>query len=88
MKFEIQQPELDASRPNLRKYSVLIRSSGCSDGRALGEFCDVNHAVKPARRTATAHPQPAWVIHVTGTDIDSIPRTHVRAKRDKIREKA
>lgn len=37
---------------------------------------------------STAHPQPAWVIRVTGTDLDSIPRYHFRAKRDKILEKA
>jgi predicted metal-dependent enzyme (double-stranded beta helix superfamily) len=36
---------------------------------------------------STAHPQKAWVIRVTGTDLDAIPRYHFRAKTDKILEK-
>jgi len=35
---------------------------------------------------STAHPQKAWVIRVTGTDLDAIPRYHFRAKTDKILE--
>jgi hypothetical protein len=35
---------------------------------------------------STAHPQKAWVIRVTGTDLDTIPRYHFRAKTDKILE--
>ena len=49
----------------------------------------------PGRRAAygpgvihsTAHPQKAWVIRVTGTDLDKLPRYHFR-KQDKILEKA
>jgi len=37
---------------------------------------------------STAHPQKAWVIRVTGTDLDAIPRYHFRAKTDKILEPA
>jgi len=33
---------------------------------------------------STAHPQKAWVIRVTGTDLDAIPRYHFRPKTDKI----
>jgi hypothetical protein len=33
---------------------------------------------------STAHPQKAWVIRITGTDLDAIPRYHFRAKTDKI----
>jgi len=35
---------------------------------------------------STAHPQKAWVIRVTGTDLDAIPRYHFRAQTDKILE--
>jgi predicted metal-dependent enzyme (double-stranded beta helix superfamily) len=35
---------------------------------------------------STAHPQKAWVIRVTGTDLDAIPRYHFDAKTDKILE--
>jgi hypothetical protein len=35
---------------------------------------------------STAHPHKAWVIRVTGTDLDAIPRYHFRAKTDKILE--
>jgi predicted metal-dependent enzyme (double-stranded beta helix superfamily) len=35
---------------------------------------------------STAHPQRTWVIRVTGTDLDAIPRYHFRAKTDRIRE--
>jgi hypothetical protein len=35
---------------------------------------------------STAHPQKAWVIRTTGTDLDAIPRYHFRAKTDKIVE--
>jgi hypothetical protein len=37
---------------------------------------------------STAHPRKAWVIRVTGTDLDAIPRYHFRAKTDKIVEPA
>jgi quercetin dioxygenase-like cupin family protein len=36
---------------------------------------------------STAHPEKAWVIRVTGTDLDSIPRYHFRPQRDRILEK-
>ena len=35
---------------------------------------------------STAHPQKAWVIRVTGTDLDKLPRYHFR-KQDKVLEK-
>ena len=37
---------------------------------------------------STAHPQKAWVIRITGTDLDAIPRYHFRPKTDKIVEGA
>jgi predicted metal-dependent enzyme (double-stranded beta helix superfamily) len=36
---------------------------------------------------STAHPQKAWVIRVTGTDLDKLPRYHLR-KQDKVLERA
>jgi hypothetical protein len=36
---------------------------------------------------STAHPQKAWVIRVTGTDLDAIPRYHFRAKTDQVIER-
>jgi hypothetical protein len=35
---------------------------------------------------STAHPDKAWVIRVTGTDLDKLPRYHFR-KQDRILEK-
>lgn len=35
---------------------------------------------------STAHPEKAWVIRITGTDLDHIPRYHFRPKKDKILE--
>jgi hypothetical protein len=35
---------------------------------------------------STAHPEKAWVIRVTGTDLDAIPRYRFREKRDQILE--
>jgi hypothetical protein len=37
---------------------------------------------------STAHPRKSWVIRITGTDLDKIPRYHFRAKTDKILERA
>ena len=35
---------------------------------------------------STAHPEKAWVIRVTGTDLDKLPRYHFR-KQDRVLEK-
>jgi predicted metal-dependent enzyme (double-stranded beta helix superfamily) len=51
------------------------------------------YALKPGQTRAygpgvihsTAHPRPAWVIRVTGTDLDKLPRYHF-GKKDKILE--
>jgi predicted metal-dependent enzyme (double-stranded beta helix superfamily) len=39
---------------------------------------------------STAHPdgQPSWVIRITGTDLDKLPRYHFRPKTDRIFEHA
>jgi hypothetical protein len=36
---------------------------------------------------STAHPHKAWVIRITGTDLDAIPRYRFRPKQDKIAER-
>jgi predicted metal-dependent enzyme (double-stranded beta helix superfamily) len=36
---------------------------------------------------STAHPEKAWVIRITGTDLDKLPRYHFR-KQDRVLEKA
>lgn len=37
---------------------------------------------------STRHPHPAWVIRVTGTDLDHLPRYHFNRNRDRILEQA
>ena len=37
---------------------------------------------------STAHPRLAWVIRVTGTDLDHLPRYHFKRSRDRILEGA
>ena len=44
-------------------------------------------AYPPGLIHSTAHPQKAWVIRVTGTDLDAIPRYRFRPKTDKIVER-
>ena len=46
------------------------------------------HAYPPGVIHSTAHPEKAWVIRVTGTDLDAIPRYHFRAATDRILEGA
>jgi hypothetical protein len=36
---------------------------------------------------STAHPAKAWVIRVTGTDVDAIPRFRFKPERDRIVER-
>ena len=37
---------------------------------------------------STAHPQKAWVVRVTGTDLDALPRFHFKRGRDAMAERA
>ena len=41
----------------------------------------------PGVMHSTAHPAKAWVIRVTGTDVDAIPRFRYKPERDRIVEK-
>jgi predicted metal-dependent enzyme (double-stranded beta helix superfamily) len=42
------------------------------------------HAYGPGEIHSTAHPEKAWVVRVTGTDLEKIPRFHFKPKTDKI----
>jgi predicted metal-dependent enzyme (double-stranded beta helix superfamily) len=42
------------------------------------------HAYLPHIIHSTAHPEKAWVIRVTGTDLDQLPRFRFYPQRDKI----
>jgi hypothetical protein len=44
------------------------------------------HAYAPGVIHSTAHPEKAWVIRVTGTDLDALPRYRFSKRRDKILE--
>ncbi len=45
-------------------------------------------AYGPGVLHSTEHPGKAWVIRVTGTDVDAIPRYRFKPERDRIVEKA
>jgi hypothetical protein len=66
------------------------------DGEESAELAPVTHydlgpgdtrAYGPGVLHSTEHPSKAWVIRVTGTDLDAIPRYRFRPKTDKIVEK-
>ena len=37
---------------------------------------------------STAHPEKAWVVRITGTDLDHLPRFHFKKSRDRMVEAA
>jgi hypothetical protein len=71
------------------------RVNGADEEGALLEKAE-EYALGPGQTQAygsgvihsTAHPQKAWVIRVTGTDLDAIPRYRFRPTTDKILERA
>ncbi|MDX1484307.1 MAG: hypothetical protein R3229_07485 [Alphaproteobacteria bacterium] len=48
----------------------------------------VARAYGPGVIHSTAHPEKAWVVRVTGTDLDTLPRYRFDASKDKILESA
>jgi hypothetical protein len=68
--------------PETEEQAVLEKSDfyalGPGDSKAYG----------PGVIHSTKHPAKAWVIRVTGTDLDAIPRYRFRKSRDRILEKA
>jgi hypothetical protein len=47
-----------------------------------------SRAYPPGMIHSTAHPEKAWVIRITGTDLDHLPRYHFNKNRDRLLEKA
>jgi predicted metal-dependent enzyme (double-stranded beta helix superfamily) len=67
--------------PDSEDHAELVATSKYAIG--LGQ----TRAYGPGVLHSTHHPKKAWVIRVTGTDLDKLPRYHFR-KQDKILEKA
>ena len=65
------------SEPNAVLQAASKYRLGPGDTKAYG----------PGVIHSTAHPEKAWVIRVTGTDLDVLPRYHF-GKQDRILEKA
>jgi predicted metal-dependent enzyme (double-stranded beta helix superfamily) len=76
-----QMTEWRRTNPQSDDHAELVAMSKYSLGpgqtRAYGP--DVIHS--------TAHPEKAWVIRITGTDLDKLPRYHF-GKKDRILESA
>jgi hypothetical protein len=64
------------SEPNAVLQAASKYRLGPGDTKAYG----------PGVIHSTAHPEKAWVIRVTGTDLDALPRYHF-GKQDRILEK-
>lgn len=77
---ETQMTEWRRANPESEDHVELVVASQYSltPGQTRAYGPDVIHS--------TAHPRKAWVIRVTGTDLDKLPRYHFSAKRDKILE--
>ena len=57
-----------------------------SDAYRLGP--GQTRAYGPHMIHSTAHPEPSWVVRITGTDLDHLPRYRFHPKKDRILEKA
>ncbi len=66
--------------PESEDAAVLERAS------QYGLRPGMTRAYGPGVIHSTAHPEKAWVIRITGTDLDKLPRYHFR-KQDKVLEK-
>jgi predicted metal-dependent enzyme (double-stranded beta helix superfamily) len=42
----------------------------------------------PGKIHSTGHPEKAWVLRITGTDLDHLPRFHFKKSRDRLLESA
>ena len=67
--------------PDSEDAAVLERES------QYGLRPGMTRAYGPGVIHSTAHPEKAWVIRITGTDLDKLPRYHFR-KQDRVLEKA
>ena len=70
-------------RVNPESEAAAVLEPAASYALRAGE----TRAYGPGVIHSTEHPQKAWVIRVTGTDLDAIPRYRFRAKTDRIVEK-
>lgn len=67
--------------PETEDHAELVQTS------KYGLGPDQTRAYGPGVIHSTAHKEKAWVVRVTGTDLDKLPRYHFR-KQDRILEKA
>lgn len=74
-----EMTEWRRTNPQSDDHAELVAESKYS--LAPGQTC----AYGPNVIHSTAHPKDAWVIRVTGTDLDKLPRYHF-GKKDKILE--
>jgi predicted metal-dependent enzyme (double-stranded beta helix superfamily) len=76
-----QMTEWRRTNPQSEDHAELVAESKYSlaPGQTRAYGPDVIHS--------TAHPQPAWVIRITRTDLDKLPRYHF-GKKDRILESA
>ncbi len=79
-------------RDRMREYK---RTNGEAEEAAVLEKTDeydltrgVTQAYGPGHIHSTEHPEKCWVIRITGTDLDQIPRYRFRKFRDKVLEEA
>jgi hypothetical protein len=77
-----QMTEWERVNPASEERTVLSATQRYSIGP--GE----TRAYGPGMIHSTAHPQDAWVVRMTGTNLDVIPRYHFSSKRDEILERA
>jgi hypothetical protein len=76
-----EMTEWRRTNPEGEDHAELV--AVCQYGLGPGQ----TRAYGPGVIHSTAHKQKAWVIRITGTDLDKLPRYHFR-KQDKILEKA
>jgi hypothetical protein len=77
----------DHDRVAARQFRRASRR-GAGAGGALRLGPGETRAYGPGAIHSTAHPRKAWVVRVTGTDLDAIPRYRFKPERDRILEKA
>lgn len=77
-----EMTEYERTNPDGEEQVVLRKSDvyrlGPGDTRGYG----------PGVIHSTGHPLKAWVIRVTGTDLDHLPRYHFKRSRDRVLEEA
>jgi hypothetical protein len=85
-------------------YANVRASTEMTEWRRINDPAEDSVVLKPVERYtlgpgetraygpgvihSTAHPQDAWVVRMTGTDLDAIPRFHFSSRRDAIVEQA